>query len=140
MDRLFRADGYTTDSFMLIKTELEKAELRKKKTTEGACPNIKAWLDRTILNTDKNDIVELVFTNEENSERTMRIDLLRFVSTDTTDTRPVFIQKRYANRFPKKGIAFYQQRSIYTRDNLNPVIVKQHGLFIGCIMPIRVEN
>lgn len=126
-DRYFRNNGYASDGFFLIKTELENAHMRKRKADTDRQPNLQEYVDK---NTN-GMFIELVNPQDFTIE-TYDTKALKFTSKDNAFN--VVINKKLLRYFGSfKGLSFE------TKGELYPVIVRRKGEFTGFVMPIRIN-
>ncbi len=124
IDRLYRKDGYTSDGFFLILSELENARLQKKATTDSSLgqPELGKFVARLL----DNPKVEMIQIGEiEKDGRKM----LKFSSSEFNGC----INPEYLKLFKGKNFEFY------CTGVLAPLQVYKNGVFLGFIAQIMAE-
>lgn len=127
MNRLIRKDGYTTDGYFLIRTDLETYWLQKKASTIDGNPNVQFVVDKA-----QEAVAELELVQPYACKVNDGIKMLELKGSN----EKVYINPEFLKQFRKvKDLQLYYSKIFkYT-----PVVVKDGEKFAGLIMPIRVD-
>lgn len=126
IDKYFRSDGYSTDGFFLIKTELENAYLKRQKAQKTGPRNIPDLVDRATNG---------MFTSLIEVETGVLNDMKIIKYRNSDDTFNVVINKHFLNYF--RGL---KNLTLETEASFSPITVRSNGKFVGIIMPIRTDT
>mgnify|MGYP001579455707 FL=1 len=128
-NQLFRVNGYSTDGFFLIKTELENSILKRKLTSEDK-PSVTSIVNRAINNQKK----ELFLSPDITFMDGCNLKVYKLIA----DKHDVYVDAKFLKYFkPFNDLTFYQDHENNEWFDFSPVVVKRNGEFIGVIMPIR---
>lgn len=126
MDRFYRADGYSTDGFFLIKTELENAYLKRQKGEESGPRNMQYIVDKATNG---------MFTKLVKVEDSQLNDIPVIKYKDLDDTFNVVIARKFLWYF--RGL---KNLTLETEGSFSPITVRSNDEFVGIIMPIKVAQ